>query len=274
MEQLGKLTKFSGLSSTLAFGKLRDGGRHHMAVDELQWRDFWQQYWKFTGDLCDWDELCQAQYEALRKVLPKTDLRILEAGSGTGRVSIRMATEGATVVLMDFSVNALRISQELAKRVGAQIFPVTGSIFAIPFKDACFDVVWSGGVLEHYSEETQRKALAEMARVCRAGGLVISIVPYYRAIFYRYAKRYLELRGKWKFGCEKPLKTLKHLLPPNTLLVCEFDVGRDLHLKWLRSFDFLPRIIRRPESHPHLYEWLFKRVCGYLLVSVAKKVAD
>lgn len=245
-----------------------------MGASELQWRNFWQQYWEIAGDLCDWDELCQTQYEALRKVLPRTDLRMLEAGSGTGRVSIRLATEGATVVLMDFSVNALRMSQELTRKIGAQIFPVAGSIFAIPFKDGCFDVVWSGGVLEHYSEEMQRKALAEMLRVCRVGGLVISIVPYYHAIFYRCAKRYLELRGKWQFGCEKPLKTLEHLLPSNALLICEFDVGRDLHLKWLRSFDFLPRIIRRSESHPHFYKWLVKRVCGYLLVSVVKKMAE
>ncbi|MDW8026617.1 MAG: class I SAM-dependent methyltransferase [Armatimonadota bacterium] len=245
-----------------------------MGLNESKWRNFWKHYWEHGKNFGDWDELCQTQYEALKRVLPRTDLKILEAGSGTGRVSIRLALEGAKVVLMDFSINALQISEGFARKLGVQVHPIVGSIFAIPFKDKSFDVVWNSGVLEHYSEEMQRKALAEMIRVCKIGGLVISIVPYYYAIFYRCAKRYLELRGKWKFGTEKPIKTLRHFLPTNTSLVCEFDAGHDLHLNWLCSFDFLPRIIRRPESSPYLYKWLIKRIRGYLLVSVAERTAE
>lgn len=52
-----------------------------------------------------------------------------------------------------------------------------GSGFTLPFRDGAFDVVMSYGVIEHYSEQRARDMLAEHARVCRPGGLVLVSTP-------------------------------------------------------------------------------------------------
>lgn len=50
-----------------------------------------------------------------------------------------------------------------------------GSAAEIPFKDEEFDGVWSIGLLHHLDDETARKAIDEMQRVCRKGGYVVII---------------------------------------------------------------------------------------------------
>jgi SAM-dependent methyltransferase len=54
---------------------------------------------------------------------------------------------------------------------------VRASGFTLPFRDSAFDVVMSHGVIEHYSEARARELLAEHARVCRPGGMVLVSTP-------------------------------------------------------------------------------------------------
>ncbi len=81
-------------------------------------------------------------------------------------------------------------------------------MFNLPYKDNIFDVVWSNGVIEHYVFEERVKALAEMRRVCKKGGLIINIVP--RLSFpYWIGRKISELRGTWDVGYEETFRTLK-----------------------------------------------------------------
>lgn len=242
-----------------------------MQESEAEQKRVWRQFWRQGKTWDEWDALCQVQMEALQRVVTDfTGLKILEAGSGTGRVSRKLAEQGARVVLLDFVLDALYRSKAEKPQVVAT--SVCGSIFALPFADGSFDIVWNGGVLEHYDEGEQQAALREMVRVCRRGGMVITMNPYRKALFYRIAKRYLMLRKKWRYGKEEPLLTVTPLVPPEAQLIAEFDVGREIHLRWLGSLDFLPRPFRRPETNPTIYRWLHARVCGYLLVSVLRKL--
>jgi SAM-dependent methyltransferase len=240
-----------------------------MGVEKAQ-RQFWGRFWQKGQAWGEWDEVSQAQYDALKALFPEpASLRVLEAGSGTGRVSLRLAKEGAQVTLLDLSEEALHLSRRLMTAWGVSAATVVGSLFALPFKDSQFTLVWNGGVLEHYDEAEQRQMLSEMVRV--SAQWVVVMVPNRQALFYRWAKKYLEWRGKWAFGRECPLDTLAPLVPPNALLVREFEVGREITLRWLRSFDFLPRPLRRPETVPSLYHWLLQRARGYLLVALLQK---
>ena len=55
---------------------------------------------------------------------------------------------------------------------------VCGSALALPFRDACFDVVAAFDVVEHVPDEDG--ILAELARVLRPGGRLLISVPAYQ----------------------------------------------------------------------------------------------
>lgn len=91
---------------------------------------------------------------------------VLEAGCGTGLLLERIAGFAARAEGFDLSPGML----EKAKERGLSV--KEGSLTEIPFEDASFDVVCSFKVLAHVPDI--RKALAEMARVTRPGGVVLA----------------------------------------------------------------------------------------------------
>lgn len=76
-------------------------------------------------------------------------------------------------------------------------------MFAFPLKDKQFDVVWNVGVLEHFEQEDQKKALLEMKRIYKPAGIIITFNPSDRSTIYKRAKEYAERRGTWQAGYER-----------------------------------------------------------------------
>lgn len=98
----------------------------------------------------------------------------LDAGCGGGRNAIAMARLGAARV---HGVDLGGAGIEDARKRSAQMPIVTfdeGSIEDLPFADDSFDVVWCAGVLMHTGDP--ERALAELARVMRPGGLIYLLV--------------------------------------------------------------------------------------------------
>ncbi len=98
-------------------------------------------------------------------------LQILDAGCGTGGLTARLGTLGR-VTGMDFSPAAL----SFAERRGLPRL-LRGSVSALPFLEASFDAVVSCDVLYHRAVPDDAVALAELARVCRPGGVVLLNLP-------------------------------------------------------------------------------------------------
>jgi ubiquinone/menaquinone biosynthesis C-methylase UbiE len=97
--------------------------------------------------------------------------RLLDIGTGTGRIAELLADRSAHVVALDKSTEMLRLA-----RARLQSFPpqkvelVQGDFAALPFGEDAFDTVVLHQVL-HYAQEPAQ-ALAEAARVCRPGGRI------------------------------------------------------------------------------------------------------
>jgi ubiquinone/menaquinone biosynthesis C-methylase UbiE len=91
---------------------------------------------------------------------------VLECGCGTGLLLERFARFAKSAKGIDLSPGML----ELAKERGLDLRQ--GSVTELPFEDASFDVTCSFKVLAHVPEIG--KALREMARVTRPGGVVIA----------------------------------------------------------------------------------------------------
>src|SRR4051812_41075467 len=116
----------------------------------------------------EWDA---AMLDALRALIPATG-SVLDVGCGYGRVAIPLARLGSDVTGIDIAPNLLRAAGRESRRAGVTIRFDEGSMTALPYPSASFDVavcLWSA-FWELLVEAEQVAALREMARVLRATG--------------------------------------------------------------------------------------------------------
>jgi SAM-dependent methyltransferase len=126
-----------------------------------------QSHWWYIG--------MQAISEALlRQVYPaQSDLRILDAGCGTGGSMIYLGQFGR-VTGCDYSPYALAYCQRRQlKRLSR------AGVEALPFIDESFDLVASIDVLYHETVTDYHRALREFHRVLKPGGRVFLRLPAY-----------------------------------------------------------------------------------------------
>jgi len=198
---------------------------------------------------------------------------VLEAGSGSGVLSLELARRGARVVLLDRSPAALELSRRVFAAASLPGRFVEGDAFRMPFPDSTFDAAWNFGVLEHYGRREAAAALAEMARVARPGGLVVVGVPFARALLYRLGKWWLGVRGAWEFGPEFPWLTARDVVPPGCVLEREFvaDLAGQAVFLPGRAGRVAVRLLRLAASRPVVRRAALRVLGGYLLVAVMRK---
>jgi len=95
---------------------------------------------------------------------------VLDAGCGTGRATAALARRDADVVAVDIGERLVTHTRE---RCSCR--PVVGSVIALPFADATFDVVLSTEVIEHIPHPSQ--AVREFGRVLKRGGHLVLSTP-------------------------------------------------------------------------------------------------
>ena len=109
--------------------------------------------------------------------------RVLDLGCGGGRHAFEAFRRGARVVAFDHDAAQLSPVSGMftAMRAGGEARPpaaaaaITGDATAMPFPDGAFDRVIAAEILEHVRDD--RRAVAEIARVLRPGGVVAVTVP-------------------------------------------------------------------------------------------------
>lgn len=96
---------------------------------------------------------------------------MLDAGAGDGRLAVELATAGARVIALDRSGGMLGLARERARAMEVPLWAVQGVVEGLPFPSATFDRVVVSTVL-CFSPDP-RKALAELARVLKPGGVLV-----------------------------------------------------------------------------------------------------
>jgi ArsR family transcriptional regulator len=115
--------------------------------------------------------------QALADALGEKPLgRLLDIGTGTGRMAELFAAKADHIVALDKSLEMLRVARAKLQNLPAdRVELVQGDFSALPFASQTFDTVLLHQVL-HFAAEPSR-ALAEAARVVRPGGR-IAIVDF------------------------------------------------------------------------------------------------
>jgi SAM-dependent methyltransferase len=129
--------------------------------------------------------------------------RVLDAGCGSGRTLEDLVDYG-TVAGIELDPEAAAFA---ASRGCGEV--KVGSLERLPWEDGSFDLITCLDVLEHIPDD--RGALAELRRVCKAGGSMLLTVPAYQALwslhdaanhhYRRYSRRSLRLvalEAGWK----------------------------------------------------------------------------
>ena len=105
--------------------------------------------------------------------------KILDAGCGTGSLSFYLGRtmQGLSFTGLDLDEEYLRFAKKEAAALkdGNQYTFVNGNAAALPFPDGCFDAVVSLTFLT-VAADTE-KILAEMKRVTKPGGRIVSLAP-------------------------------------------------------------------------------------------------
>lgn len=119
-------------------------------------------------------------WRALRELAPLAGTRLLDVGCGVGWATRLAAVRGgvAQAVGLDFSQTALQLADAATRRPGNAsplMSWVCGDGTRLPFPDGSFDRAFSFGSMEHFPDV--RAGFAELARVLRAGGRAVSVVP-------------------------------------------------------------------------------------------------
>lgn len=114
-------------------------------------------------------------------------LRILDAGVGSGRIPLSIASTGAYVYCVDIHDGL----EALADRFGNtdNVYVVRADLFQMPFSDGFFDLAWSSGVIHH--TPNPGRAFAAIARKVKPGGMLFVSVYGTDLHHYRLLRRLL-----------------------------------------------------------------------------------
>jgi SAM-dependent methyltransferase len=222
--------------------------------------------------------------------------RVLDLGCGGGRHAFEVYRRGADVVAFDLDPGELtpvtsmfggmRAAGEVSAQTGAGA--ISGDATAMPFGDGAFDRVIASEVLEHILDD--QRAMNELARVLRPGGLAAITVPAFlpERICWALSSEYhdtpgghvriytrVELEAKL---ARAGLTALWHhhahgLHSPYWWIKCAVGVDNDQHVLARTYHRFLAWDITHPSRAVRFVEHTLDPLIGKSLVMYATKPA-
>jgi 2-polyprenyl-3-methyl-5-hydroxy-6-metoxy-1,4-benzoquinol methylase len=245
-----------------------------MATKTGKVTEVWQELWKQNRD----NKITLGRMPAaiLSELVEKCgDFRgkkVMEAGCGSGVISAEIASRGADVFLLDISEDALQIARNHFDHNKLRATFILGDIFDLPLDDSRFDIVWNAGVLEHFEDEHRLKAVQGIAKLMKPEGVFISFNPSDKAFFYKIGKKAAERKGKWPYGPEFPVRSLRGECETARLTVLEeYHICFKDNLSYLFYVSKILKSIVKIMLLPFPDDFLIKKFGGYLLVTVAVK---
>lgn len=164
--------------------------------------------------------------ELLSYIGDPANKRIIEVGSGSGFLSMALARKGARVALLDISEVALEAAGNAFKEAGLpepEIICADALSSGLP--DDKYDIVWNGGVIEHFFDEGKEKLILEMFRMTKPGGSVIIMVPNSWCVQAQVVQLWQKFRKTWIYGYEDDMSPKRLAKMCKRLGIKDFEVS-------------------------------------------------
>jgi len=101
----------------------------------------------------------------------------LEIGCGTFYLGRALAKKGITVIGIDMSMEALKLTRAIfEKEKISNYLLVCGNVLNMPFKDDAIDLIYGAGVIEHFKDTYA--SIKELYRILKKRGVAYNTVPY------------------------------------------------------------------------------------------------
>lgn len=196
----------------------------------------------------------------------------IDLGSGAGQNSAFLALKGKNTTLLDLSENNVAFSRMLFGMLGLKgNFYQADMTKPLPFPENSFDVVFSCGVFEYFSDAEIENILKEAFRVARKR--VIIMAPNAASFLYRFGMFYMRMAKRWQWGGERPFYSLrKYFLKAGSGEIKEFSVGAKHSLNFLTMplGGFIKKaLIKFFNLKNHAKPSFLNQ--GYLLVTIGEK---
>lgn len=132
------------------------------------------------GDLAEYLKDYRENYlkdtlDPIKNLLSKKGI-FCEIGCGPGINGAEMAKRGFQIVGIDLSLEGLKLAQNLYNQEKVKGLLVCGDILKMPFKGSSFDLIYGGGVLEHFKDTSL--AVKQLHRVLKENGHVFLTIPF------------------------------------------------------------------------------------------------
>ncbi len=131
----------------------------------------WDNLWRTPEGRADWQTPEADVLDGARLVRDRGGRRALDLGCGVGRHAMALAGLGFETAALDGSETGIRELRTQAAAASLAVEAGVGYMTALPYPDAAFDYVLSFNVIYHGDGQIVRRAIAEIARVLRPGGV-------------------------------------------------------------------------------------------------------
>lgn len=145
-------------------------------------------------------------------------VKTLEIGCGSAVDSAELARRGSQAFALDYAWQAFLHAKNHVREMKQTVRFAAGDTFNLPFAENTFDIVFSQGLIEHFTNPAQ--AIAEQTRVLRPGGILCVDVPQKWCLAHLYTLWQIQ-RGTWFAGWETAfsLEELEMLMRQNNLQI-------------------------------------------------------
>ena len=131
----------------------------------------WENRWQSETGRADWLEPDVDVAAAVPLLRDRGARSVLDLGCGVGRHACFFASAGFEVQAMDASVAGIDYAADQARQLGLDIAFRDGLMTDLPYADNSFDYVLSFNVIYHGDGSVVSRAVSEIHRVLKPGGL-------------------------------------------------------------------------------------------------------
>ena len=143
-----------------------------------KWYDVYVKQINKNGGSKDYMKLKISQKKKLLEILRNNsgNGKFIEAGCGTGIVCSELGHEGYNVTGIDIDKNILELASKLEKEYFGEnkVNFEEKSIFKLDYEEKSFDLCYSVGVLEHFTDEEIINSISQQLKIAKK---VIIVIP-------------------------------------------------------------------------------------------------
>ena len=168
----------------------------------------WELLYRLEPDLYDRLVTAEHLHPGIVEWLPAHVPRIIEVGAGTGRLTVELVDRCD-------QLTAVEPATPLRERLSAKLSPssnlriISGFFDALPFPDQSAELVIACSALTPEAAHGGDRGLAEMERVCAAGGMVVIVWPNQPEWLATHGYRYLSFPGPMTMDFASPTEAVQ-----------------------------------------------------------------